>query len=80
MAVPDNEVRLEFGDSGHLNLRRSSRPGTVDHVGIRLESFEKASVTQHLKASEIVPIDEASVPGTPGFHVVDPDGFKVQLI
>jgi hypothetical protein len=45
-----------------------------------LQGFEKASVTQHLKASEIVPIDEPSVPGTPGFHVVDPDGYKVQLI
>ena len=76
---PDNEVRLDLGDSAVLVLRRSSPPGTVNHLGIKLEGFDKATVAQQLKASGIVPVDEPNVPGTPGFHVVDPDGFKVQL-
>lgn len=76
---PDNEVRLDFGDSGSLVLRRSNPPGTVDHLGIKLEGFDKPAVTRQLTASGIVPIDEPNVPGTPGFHIVDPDGFKVQF-
>ena len=77
---PNNEVRLDFGENGLLVLRRSSPPGTVDHLGIKLEGFDKLSVTQQLRASGIVPVDEPNVPGTPGFHVVDPDGFRVQLL
>ena len=77
---PDNEVRLDLGEGGALVLRRSSPPGTVNHLGIKLEGFDRASVIRQLKASGIEPVDEPSVPGTPGFHVVDPDGFKVQLV
>jgi catechol 2,3-dioxygenase-like lactoylglutathione lyase family enzyme len=77
---PSNEVRLDLGENGLLVLRRSSPPGTVDHLGIKVEGFDKPSVTQQLRASGIVPVDEPNVPGTPGFHVVDPDGFKVQLL
>ena len=67
-------------ENGLLVLRRSGPPGTVDHLGIKLERFDQPSVTRQLRASGIVPVDEPNVPGTPGFHVVDPDGFKVQLL
>jgi catechol 2,3-dioxygenase-like lactoylglutathione lyase family enzyme len=77
---PANEVRLDLGDSATLVLRRAGAPGQVNHLGMKLESFDRASVARQLRASAITPIDEPNVPGTPGFHVVDPDGFKVQLL
>jgi len=81
---PDDEVRLDLGESGYLVLRSFGTPGKVDHLGIKLEGFNKESVTQQLKASGIVPIDDPSYPISSttrgGFHVVDPDGFKVQLL
>jgi catechol 2,3-dioxygenase-like lactoylglutathione lyase family enzyme len=76
---PSNEVRLDLGDNGILVLRRSNPPGTVDHLGVKLEGFDKPSVMRQLRTSGIVPVDDPNVPGTAGFHVVDPDGFKVQL-
>jgi catechol 2,3-dioxygenase-like lactoylglutathione lyase family enzyme len=80
MARPANEVRLDLADSATLVLRRAGAPGQVNHLGMKLENFDRASVAQQLRAAGITPIDEPNVPGTPGFHVVDPDGFKVQLL
>jgi catechol 2,3-dioxygenase-like lactoylglutathione lyase family enzyme len=77
---PANEVRLDLGENALLVLRRAGAPGQVNHLGVKVEGFDKAAVTRQLRASGISPIDEPNVPGTPGFHVVDPDGFKVQLL
>jgi hypothetical protein len=63
-----------------LVLRSFSPPGKADHLGIKLKGFNKESVTQQLKASGIVRIDEPNSSTTRGgFHVVDPDGFKVSF-
>ena len=61
---------------------RSARPaGTVDHFCIALNNFNKQVVTQQLKVEGIVPIDEPNFTGTgAGFHVIDPDGLRVQLL
>ena len=77
---PANELRLDLGDNAILVLRRAGVPGQVDHLGVRVEGFDRASVAQRLRGSGIIPVDEPNVPGTVGFHVVDPDGFKVQLL
>ena len=77
---PANEVRLDFGDRALLVLRRAGAPGQVNHLGVKVEGFNRASVAQQLRDAGIRPVDEPSAPGTPGFHVVDPDGFKVQLL
>ena len=77
---PDNEVRLDLADNAILVLRRAGAPGQVDHLGVRLEGFARSSVARQLRASGISPVDVPNVPGTPGFHIVDPDGFKVQLL
>ena len=73
-------MRLDLGESGFLVLQRADRPGTVDHLAIKVDGFDRNQVTQELKASGINPVGEPNVLGTPGFHVVDPDGFKVQLV
>ena len=57
------------------------RPGTpaakVDHLAIGVDNFNKDSVTADLKARGATPIDQQG--GGFGFHVLDPDGFPVQI-
>jgi catechol 2,3-dioxygenase-like lactoylglutathione lyase family enzyme len=77
---PEIELRLDFGDDAYFVLRRAGQPGQLDHLAMRLEGFDKARVTQQLKDSGIMPVDVPNVAGSPAFHVVDPDGFKVQLV
>lgn len=78
---PDGSVRLNLPKGGYLTLRKLNPAGKVDHFCIRLDNFNKGAVTQQLKTLGIVPIDEPNFTGTgAGFHVVDPDGLKVQLL
>jgi catechol 2,3-dioxygenase-like lactoylglutathione lyase family enzyme len=77
---PENEVRLDFGDSALLVLRQADVPGQVNHLGVRVEGFDRATVAHRLRDSGIAPVDEPNAPGAVGFHVVDPDGFRVQLL
>lgn len=71
----ENLVRL---GKNFLVLRAGKPPGTVDHIAVGVENFNKDSVTADLKARGATP-REGSRPG-PGFHVVDPDGFQVQIV
>jgi catechol 2,3-dioxygenase-like lactoylglutathione lyase family enzyme len=73
---PDNSVRLDHGESGFFVLRRGNPIATVDHVAIGLERFEKETVIRQLKELGLNPIDDT---GGAGFHIVDPDGFNVQI-
>jgi catechol 2,3-dioxygenase-like lactoylglutathione lyase family enzyme len=77
---PDNELRLDLGDNANVVLRRAGEPGQVNHLGVRVDGFDRASVAQQLRRAGITPVDEPNLPGTVGFHVVDPDGFRVQLL
>jgi hypothetical protein len=61
---------------GFFVLRAGSPAGSVDHVSIRLDRFDKEDVTRRLKELGISPIDETA---GAGFHIVDPDGFRVQI-
>jgi len=76
---PRNEVRLDLNAQTSLVLRQADIPGRVDHVAVRVEGFDRAELTRNLRARGIAAVGENDVPGTPGFHIVDPDGFKVQL-
>jgi catechol 2,3-dioxygenase-like lactoylglutathione lyase family enzyme len=78
---PDGSVRLNLPKGGFLTLHKRSPAGKVDHFCIRLDDFSKDVVTTHLRARGITPIDEPDFTGTgAGFHVVDPDGLRVQLL
>lgn len=78
---PDGSVRLNLPKGGFLTLHKRSPAGKVDHFCIRLDNFSKEVVTTHLRARGITPIDEPDFTGTgAGFHVVDPDGLRVQLL
>ncbi len=76
---PANEIRLDLNATSAIVLQRAGTPGHVDHIGLRVEGFDRAQVTRQLREAGVPPVDAPSAPGTPGFHIVDPDGFKVQL-
>ena len=71
----ENLVRL---GKNFLVLREGKPAGTVDHIAIGVENFNKESVTADLKTRGTTP-REGKRPGA-GFHVVDPDGFQVQMV
>ena len=60
-----------------LVLRPGNPAAKVDHFAIGVDGFNKDSVTTDLKARGATPIDQQG--GGFGFHVMDPDGFPVQI-
>ena len=72
----DGNNQLMFGKD-YLVLRPGNPPGKVDHFAIGVDNFNQNSVTADLKARGAVPIDQQG--GNFGFHVLDPDGFPVQI-
>jgi catechol 2,3-dioxygenase-like lactoylglutathione lyase family enzyme len=72
----DGNNQLVFG-KGFLVLRQGTPPGKVDHFAIGVDNFKKETVTADLKARGATPIDQQG--GGFGFHVVDPDGYPVQI-
>jgi catechol 2,3-dioxygenase-like lactoylglutathione lyase family enzyme len=76
----NSSLRVDFPQGGFLTLQDFKPGGQLDHLAIKLENFNKATVTEQLKAYGITPIDlPASAAGGAGFHVLDPDGFRVQI-
>jgi catechol 2,3-dioxygenase-like lactoylglutathione lyase family enzyme len=67
--------QLMFGKS-FLVLRPGKPAGKVDHLAIGVDNFNQDYVTADLKARGVTPINET---GGSGFHIVDPDGFPVQI-
>ena len=71
----DGNNQLMFGKN-FLVLREGKPPAKVDHFAIGVDDFKKESVTADLKARGVTPKDEE---GGAGFHIVDPDGYPVQI-
>lgn len=69
-------VRLGVGPS-HLTLRQEKPSGNVDHFCLGIDKFNHESVVRDLKTRGVTP--EPDEKGPQGFHVKDPDGFRVQL-
>src|SRR5262249_11246746 len=72
----DGNNQLMFGKN-FLVLREGKPAAKVDHFAIGVDNFNKESVTADLKARGASPIDQEG--GGFGFHVLDPDGFPVQV-
>src|SRR2546427_2816470 len=72
----DGNNQLMFGKD-FLVLRPGNPPGKVDHFAIGVDNFNKDFVTADLKGRGATPIDQQG--GGFGFHVLDPDGFPVQI-
>ena len=71
----DGNNQLMFGKN-FLVLRPGNPPAKVDHIAIGVDNFKKESVTADLKARGVTPKDEE---GGAGFHVMDPDGYPIQI-
>src|SRR5579864_6378054 len=71
-------VTIPFKES-YILLVRGTPPRKVDHFGIGIDNFDKDSVIRDLKGRGATPIDDTGINGI-GLHVLDPDGFPVQLI
>ena len=72
----DGNNQVMFGKS-FLVLRPGKPAGKVDHLAVGVDNFNKESVTADLKARGTTPMEEK---GGVGFHVMDPDGFPLQII
>src|SRR5215468_2547394 len=72
----DGNNQLVFGKD-FLVLRPGNPAAKVDHFAIGVDNFKKESVTADLKSRGVTPIDQEG--GGAGFHVVDPDGYPVQI-
>jgi catechol 2,3-dioxygenase-like lactoylglutathione lyase family enzyme len=72
----DGNNQLMFGKD-FLVLRQGKPAAKVDHFAIGVDNFNKDSVSADLKARGATPIDQQG--GGFGFHVLDPDGFPVQI-
>jgi catechol 2,3-dioxygenase-like lactoylglutathione lyase family enzyme len=59
-----------------VSLHHKSPFGVVDHFAIGVEKFNKESVTRVLKERGANPEDNLDA----GFHIVDPQGFGVQIV
>jgi catechol 2,3-dioxygenase-like lactoylglutathione lyase family enzyme len=68
--------QLMFGKN-FLVLRPGNPPGKVDHFAIGVDNFNKDSVIADLKSRGATPVDQQG--GGAGFHVLDPDGYPVQI-
>jgi catechol 2,3-dioxygenase-like lactoylglutathione lyase family enzyme len=72
----DGNNQLMFGKN-FLVLREGKPAAKVDHFAIGVDNFNKDSVTADLKTRGVTPIDQQG--GGFGFHVLDPDGYPVQI-
>src|SRR5205085_3078669 len=72
----DGNNQLMFGKN-FLVLREGKPAAKVDHFAIGVDNFKKESVTADLKSRGVTPIDQQG--GGIGFHVVEPDGYPVQI-
>src|SRR6059036_481825 len=72
----DGNNQLVFGKN-FLVLREGKPAAKVDHFAIGVDNFNKESVTADLKTRGATPIDQQG--GGFGFHVLDPDGYPVQI-
>lgn len=70
-----NTARLASGKC-HVSLRRGNPVGIVDHFAFGMNRFNESEVATELKRRGADPRNE----GQFGFHVVDPDGVRVQII
>jgi catechol 2,3-dioxygenase-like lactoylglutathione lyase family enzyme len=58
-----------------VSLRRAAPAGVIDHFAIGVDGFNRDAVTKDLAARGVTPAQNVEA----GFHVIDPDGYPVQI-
>ena len=72
---PDQTVHLSVGKS-HISLNDGAPSGQVDHFAVGFNPFNQEMVIRELMARGITTANGRGA----GLHIVDPDGYPVQLI
>jgi catechol 2,3-dioxygenase-like lactoylglutathione lyase family enzyme len=73
---PTKTIRLRIG-AGRMAIRQVEPYGVVDHFCISASNYDKAAITESCKQIGVQTYDT----GEPlNFHVVDPDGYPVQIL
>lgn len=72
---PNEIARLGSGKI-IVSLHHKNPTGIVDHFAIGVENFNRARVTEQLKALGITPEENLDA----GFHIKDPEGMNVQIM
>jgi catechol 2,3-dioxygenase-like lactoylglutathione lyase family enzyme len=72
---PDRTIHLSIGKS-HISLNDGNPRGQVDHFAIGFNPFNSEEVIRELMARRVMAVNGGGF----GLHVVDPDGYPVQLI
>jgi catechol 2,3-dioxygenase-like lactoylglutathione lyase family enzyme len=73
---PNEIVRLGSAGKVLVSLHHKNPTGLVDHFAIGIEKFDKERVTRELKGVGITPQQNLDA----GFHIVDPEGMRVQIV
>lgn len=73
----NDTVRLAVGSKSRIAIRRHDPAGIVDHFAFGCQHFDKAGITATLKKRGVTILD---TPEPASFHVVDPNGYKVQIM
>lgn len=72
---PDESAFFGVGKRLILAVRKAEPEATFDHYALLMNNFDRETVTKEFKARGVETKADRS-----GFHVVDPDGIKVQLM
>src|SRR5215467_9070802 len=73
---PNEISRMGAAGGNIISLHHKNPTGIVDHFAIGVQGFNRAAVTDNLKAMGITPEDNLDA----GFHVKDPEGVSVQIV
>jgi catechol 2,3-dioxygenase-like lactoylglutathione lyase family enzyme len=72
------ECVLSFGDVQLLPRKRTGRASRVDHIAYTISDWDRNRVQTQLKRRGLRP-EADNAAGEESFHIVDPDGFDVQI-
>ncbi len=88
----ERQVSMRIGDVGNIIIRNSRQPmrqeregrppltGVINHVSWRLEEFDTDAVREELERRGLNPRrDQAGGEGNDSYHVLDPDGWDLQI-
>jgi catechol 2,3-dioxygenase-like lactoylglutathione lyase family enzyme len=88
----ERQAQLMIGDIGSIILRsnpnvqpqeREGRPpltSVIDHIAWGIEDFDPDSVREELERRDLNPRrDQGGPPGNDSYHVLDPDGWDLQI-
>ncbi len=88
----ERQASLAIGDVGSIIIRNNRRPmsqsrpdrppltGVVNHISWRIENFDTDQVRDELESRGLNPRrDQAGGEGYDSYHVLDPDGWDLQI-